>query len=174
MNPLLDPGALSYPEAGATLRGPLPAGYNHLRHRTRVGTGREAFEAVGRAVTTFAMHRAVGLRVRADRERAEPGVRLDNGLGIGRLELSVPCEVVWAAYERDLTGFAYGTRHGHPEQGEESFLVELAEDGAVWFTVTAFSRPATWYTRLAGPVVPFLQLRFARLCGRRLRRLAAA
>ncbi|MFJ5547919.1 DUF1990 family protein [Streptomyces sp. NPDC093225] len=174
MNQAYEADTLSYPERGATLRTPLPAGYHHLRHRARVGTGRAAFEAAGTAVTTFAMHRAAGLRVRADREHAEPGVRLANALGIGPLAFAVPCEVVWAAYERDLMGFAYGTRPGHPERGEESFVVELDADGAVWFTVTAFSRPATWYTRLAGPVVPFLQMRFARLCARRLRRIAGA
>ncbi|MEV7419630.1 DUF1990 domain-containing protein [Streptomyces sp. NPDC089919] len=168
-----DPDSLSYPERAATLHRPLPAGYNHLHHRTRIGTGRAAFERAGTAVTTFAMHRAAGLRVRAAGPRAEPGIRLGNALGVGRFEISVPCEVVWTAYESDLTGFAYGTRPGHPEQGEESFLVELDAQGAVWFTVTAFSRPATWYTRLAGPLVPFLQMRFARLCGRRLRRIAA-
>lgn len=46
--------------------------------------------------------------------------------------------------------------------------------GGVWFTVTAFSRPARWYTRLAGPVVPFLQMRCARRIGRRVRTLAAS
>ncbi|MEV7722996.1 DUF1990 family protein, partial [Streptomyces sp. NPDC088184] len=31
---------LSYPEVGATRLGPLPDGYHHLHHRTRVGRGR--------------------------------------------------------------------------------------------------------------------------------------
>ncbi|MCX5192975.1 DUF1990 domain-containing protein [Streptomyces sp. NBC_00249] len=165
--------SLSYAERGATRQRPLPAGYHHLHHRTRIGHGREAFEAAGAAVSSFRMHRATGATVRADGD-ALPGARVEIGLGIGRLRICVPCEVIWTPDGPDRAGFAYGTLSGHPESGEESFLVELAEDGTVWFEVTAFSRPAAWYTRLAGPLVPVLQRGYARLLGRRLRALAAA
>ncbi|MFD8147199.1 DUF1990 family protein [Streptomyces sp. NPDC059708] len=163
---------LSYPEHGATRRRPLPDGYHHLHHRTRIGHGREVFEAAGAAVGDFRMHRATGVSVRADGP-AVPGARVEIGLGVGPLRIDVPCEVVWTPDAPALAGFAYGTLTGHPESGEESFLVELAPDGTVWFEVTAFSRPAAWYTRLAGPLVPVLQLAYVRLLGRRLRTLAA-
>ncbi|KJY32014.1 MULTISPECIES: DUF1990 family protein [Streptomyces] len=163
---------LSYPERGATLRRPLPDGYHHLHHRAPIGHGREVFEAAGAAVTSFRMHRATGASVRADGP-AVPGRRVEIGLGLGPLRITVPCEVVWTPDAPGLAGFAYGTLTGHPESGEESFLVELAPDGTVWFEVTAFSRPASWYTRLAGPLVPVLQRGYARLLGRHLRALAA-
>lgn len=163
----------SYPEVGATRQAPLPAGYHHLRHRVPVGTGRAAFEAAGRAVTTWRLHRATGVRVRADAARAEPGVAVECALGVGPLRLAAPCVVVWTAYENDRTGFAYGTTGRHPERGEESFVVELAGDGTVWFTVTAFSLPGRWYTRLAGPFVPACQHWYARRLGRTLRRIAS-
>ncbi|MFE9396655.1 DUF1990 family protein [Streptomyces flavidovirens] len=162
----------TYPEVGATGQAPLPAGYHHLRHRVPVGTGRAAFEATGAAVTTWRMHRESGARVRADAVRAEPGVAVEVSIGAGPLRVAAPCEVVWTAYEKDRTGFAYGTTGRHPECGEESFVVELADDGTVWFTVTAFSRPAAWYTRLAGPLVPACQHWYARRLGRTLRRIA--
>ncbi|OEJ34644.1 DUF1990 family protein [Streptomyces subrutilus] len=165
---------LSYPDRGATARRPLPAGYHHLHHRTRVGRGRAAFEAAGVAVTTFQAHRTSGMLVRADAGAVRPGGRVVVGIGWGPLRISAPCEVVWTAYEPTRVGFAYGTLAGHPESGEESFVVELDADGTVWFTVTAFSRPAGWYTRLAGPVVPVLQRSYARWLGRHVRRLAAA
>ncbi|MFG2875539.1 DUF1990 family protein [Streptomyces sp. NPDC048337] len=165
---------LSYRDRGATARQPLPAGYNHLRHRTRIGRGREVFEAAGVAVTTFHAHRASGMRVRAGSGAVRAGDRVEVGIGLGPLRITAPCRIIWTAYEPTRVGFAYGTLTGHPESGEESFLVDLDPDGTVWFTVTAFSRPASWYTRLAGPVVPFLQLNYARLLGRRLRRLAVA
>jgi uncharacterized protein (UPF0548 family) len=44
----------------------------------------------------------------------------------------------------------------------------------VWFTVMAFSRPASWYTRLAGPLVPVVQKWYAKRLGRTVRRLATA
>ncbi|MFE0641709.1 DUF1990 family protein [Streptomyces sp. NPDC058877] len=166
---------LTYREVGAT-RTPdaLPEGYQHLRHSTVVGHGRAAFETAGAAVTTWRMHRASGALVDADADLAEPGVRLTVALGAGGLRLGVPCSVIWTAYEEDRIGFAYGTLGGHPECGEESFMVTLGADDTVRFTVTAFSRPATWYTRLAGPLVPRLQHAYARHLGRTLRRLVKA
>ncbi len=135
--------------------------------------GGDVFRAAGTAVTTWGMHRATGARVHAaEADRAAPGVRLRVAAGFGRLEYAVPCRVVWAAYGEDRTGLAYGTLEGHPESGEESFVVTLDPDGSVWFTVTAFSRPARWYTRLAGPAVPVLQRWYARRLGRAVRRLA--
>ncbi|MBT2511076.1 DUF1990 domain-containing protein [Streptomyces sp. ISL-98] len=164
---------LNYPEVGGTRQSVLPAGYNHLHHRTRVGTGRRAFETAGTAVTTWRLHRDSGVRVRADAVRAEPGAAVECAIGVGPLRVTAPCEVVWTAYETDRTGFAYGTTGGHPECGEESFVVELADDGTVWFTVTAFSRAGRWYTRLAGPIMPVLQHWYARRLGATLRRIAA-
>ncbi|MFE0647346.1 DUF1990 family protein [Streptomyces sp. NPDC059534] len=164
--------ALTYPEVGAT-RTPeaLPAGYHHLRHSVAVGSGRAAFEKAGEAVTTWRMHRRSGASVRSEALRAEPGVSLEVSVGVGAVRLGAPCSVVWTAYEENRTGFAYGTLTGHPERGEESFIVSLEPGGTVRFTVTAFSRPAAWYTRLAGPVIPVLQLAYARRLGRTLRRL---
>lgn len=167
-------GPFSYPEVGATARRPLPDGYQQLHHTERIGHGRAVFEAAGTAVTTWAMHCDSGARVRATTDRAEPGTRVTVSLGLGPLRLTAPCEVVWTAYGEDRTGFAYGTLAGHPECGEEVFMVDLRDDGSVWFTVTAFSRPAAWYSRLAGPVVPVLQKAYARRLGRCLRRIAAA
>lgn len=165
---------LSYPDRGATARRPLPAGYHHLLHRTRVGRGRAAFETAGAAVTTFHAHRTSGMRVRAADGAVRPGSRIVVGMGLGPLRIDAPCEVIWTAYEPARVGFAYGTLSGHPESGEESFVVEIDPDGTVWFTVTAFSRPAAWYTRAAGPLVPFLQRNYARWLGRHVRRLATA
>lgn len=166
---------LSYPEIGASTRpgASLPAGYRHLHYRLLLGHGRDVLERAGTAVTTWQMHRAAGVRIRADAGRAAPGVAVECAVGAGPLRLVAPCEVVWSTYEPGRIGFAYGTRAGHPECGEESFLVEMGPDKAVWFTVTAFSRPARWYTRLAGPLVPLFQHLYARRCGLTLRHLVA-
>ncbi|GHH40792.1 uncharacterized protein (UPF0548 family) [Streptomyces candidus] len=73
--------------------------------------------------------------------------------------------------EERRAGFGYGTLPGHPECGEEVFLVETDQaDGSVWLTVRAFSRPVAWYARAAGPLVPLFQAAYARRCGRVLRR----
>ncbi|MFF4952394.1 DUF1990 family protein [Streptomyces chattanoogensis] len=163
---------VSYPEEGGTRRSPLPPGYSHLHVAVPIGRGRDVLMAAGEAVTTFRMHRAAGAVIQADATRAAPGVAVEVGLGIGPLRLRAPCRVVWTVADGDRIGFGYGTRDGHPECGEESFVVERRADDSVWFTVTAFSRPAAWYARLAGPLVPVLQRCYARHLGRTLRRLA--
>ncbi len=163
---------LTYPEVGATGRAPLPPGYDHLHEELPIGRGRAALAAAGEAITTFRMHRAAGTGIRSDAPRAAPGVAVEVSLGVGPLRLRAPCRVVWTADEADRIGFAYGTRQGHPECGEEAFLAELRDDGTVWFTVTAFSRPAQALTRLAGPLIPVFQRAYVRRLGRTLRRLA--
>ncbi|MBL1100631.1 DUF1990 family protein [Streptomyces coffeae] len=165
---------LTYPELGATRRWPLPGGYHQLRVRTAVGHGPAVFERAGQAVLDWRMHRAVGVSIRSSEPVATPGRPVVVGLGVGRLRLRAPCEVVWTVADGSRTGFGYGTLPGHPECGEESFVVGLESDDSVVLTVTAFSRPVAWYTRMAGPLVPVLQRAYARRCGRVLRRLAAA
>ena len=161
---------LTYPQVGATRTGQLPAGYRHLRHRTAIGAGEDVLARAGEAILTFRMHRAIGARISSDAGRAAPGVPLIVGLG----PLRAPCEVVWTVEEADRIGFAYGTRPGHPAIGEEAFLVERDEHDRIWFTVTAFSRPAGALMRVAGPFAVAFQHAFARACGLALRRLTRA
>ena len=59
--------------------------------------------------------------------------------------------MVWVVDEPDRRGFGYGTLPGHPESGEESFVVSLRPDGDVVYELRAFSRPATPLSRLGGP-----------------------
>ncbi|PLW74373.1 DUF1990 family protein [Streptomyces sp. SCUT-3] len=166
-------GPFDYPGVGATRDPALlpPAGYRLLRVRTRIGSGEGLVAAAGQAVLDWRMHRAVGVRIEASAPVAAPGVRVTVGLGFGPLLLRAPCEVVWSVREDDRVGFAYGTLPGHPECGEEAFVVERDTDGTVRLSVTAFSRPALWYTRAAGPAVRLFQRAYAGRCGTVLREL---
>jgi uncharacterized protein (UPF0548 family) len=139
----------TYAEVGATA-GELPDGYAHLRERTPLRT--RDLDAAAEAVLTFAMHRAAGARVRSSADRAAPGVSVRIALGLGFLRFRAPCRVVWCVAEPDRAGFAYGTLPGHPECGEESFVVRRAGDGRLALVVTAFSRPARPYASLGGGV----------------------
>lgn len=146
-------GEFTYPDVGATRRpGPLPAGYDHVRMRGKAGTGSEVFATVAEALMTWNIHRGTGLHVEVAAERAAVGVRVISSVGAGPIRLRIPCQVVWVLNEPTRAGFAYGTLPRHPASGEESFVVEIDEDDDVWFTVTAFSRPARWYTKLGGPI----------------------
>jgi uncharacterized protein (UPF0548 family) len=161
--------ALTYAEVGATESLPMPAGYHHLRYRRRIGA--VSLDAAASAVLTFAVHRASGVQMRTDAARAVVGAPVTVIAGIGPLRLAAPCQVV-AVYETgERRGFAYGTLPGHPERGEEAFLVSRETDGEVWFEVRAFSRPASLITKLGGPIVPLGQRAYAWNLGRTLRRL---
>jgi uncharacterized protein (UPF0548 family) len=162
---------LTYAEVGATQDDPLPAGYRHLRYRSRLGRG--GFDVAAEAVLTFAMHRA-GEQVAASAPRAAPGVAVTTRIGLGPLRLIAPCRVVWAEDGPDRAGFGYGTLAGHPARGEESFVVTREAGDEVWFTVTAFSVPARWYMAAAGPIAPLIQAYYARHRARALRRLYRA
>jgi uncharacterized protein (UPF0548 family) len=164
----------TYPEAGATQHGPLPAGYRHLRRRMQVGTGATAFAGAAEAVLTWRMHEAMGVPVEASTPRAAPGTSVATRPGLGPIRFDAPCVVVWAEEGERRAGFGYGTAAGHPLRGEEAFVVTWDEDGGVWLDVVAFSRPVRWWVRLAGPLLPVFQRYYAHRCGAALRRLGEA
>jgi uncharacterized protein (UPF0548 family) len=58
--------------------------------------------------------------------------------------------------EPNRCGFAYGTLRGHPERGEESFVVERDGD-VVTLCIRAFSAPGTMAVRVAGPAPRLIQ-----------------
>lgn len=162
----------TYPEVGATREARRPDGHRHLRKRMLVGHGPAVFGNAADAVMEFWMHRAIPVRVDASASRAAPGVSVVIGMGVGPLRLTAPCRIVWTREEQRYAGWAYGTLAGHPQSGEESFVVHLDDEGDVWLTVTAFSRPATTAAELAGPFGRAFQGAYARRCGAVLRRLA--
>ncbi|PWU46609.1 DUF1990 domain-containing protein [Micromonospora sp. S4605] len=141
---------LTYPEEGAT-RGGLPAGYHHVHRRARLGAGRVGFEGAAHALSGWDMHRRVGLAVIASSPVAVAGSVVVLTLGWGWLRIAAPCRVVYTVDEPNRRGFAYGTLPGHPECGEEAFIVELAANDEVWFDIRAFSRPALLVARAGGP-----------------------
>jgi uncharacterized protein (UPF0548 family) len=146
---------LTYSEVGATASGELPAGYDHLATSAQIGTGRERFEQAANAVMHWGMQRGAGLRVRASSEI----VKLDAVVLVKMMGfLQAPCRVVYVIDEPDVRGFAYGTLPGHPESGEERFAVRRDPNtSAVFAEVTAFSRPATWWSKAGGPFVAMAQ-----------------
>ncbi len=143
--------APTYREVGATT-GALPGGYRHVERSGGIGHGRPAFDAAVARLLGWGVHRAVGLGVEATAPSASLGTTVLLRAGVGPLRGHAPCRVVVVVDQPRRAGFAYGTLPGHPEIGEELFLVTLDDHDVVRFTVTAFSRPATTWARLGGPV----------------------
>jgi uncharacterized protein (UPF0548 family) len=108
--------------------------------------------------------------VSASAPAAVPGAVVVLGLGIGPVQVEAPCRVVYAVDEPHRRGFAYGTLPGHPESGEQAFVVAHHDDDAVSLTITAFSRPATRLAKIVGPLEGIAQ---RLITGRYLRSLSA-
>jgi uncharacterized protein (UPF0548 family) len=143
---------LTYPEVGASRAPRMPDGYAHREFSAVVGAGPAAFERAVAAVFDWRMQRAAGLRVHASGSPREAGTVVVLTAGLPRLGYHIPCRVVWAQTTGPEQGFGYGTLPGHPESGEECFLVSTADDGAVVFRTRVFSRLASPLARLGGPV----------------------
>jgi uncharacterized protein (UPF0548 family) len=147
----------TYAEEGATRHRPLPDGYVHLDRIADLGVGRTTFERAAGALMAWQMHRRAGLAIAAE---GQPTVGQTVLAGFGRpLCLVIPCRVVYVVQEDRRRGFGYGTLPGHPEQGEESFVVSHEADDRVALTITAFSRPGSHLNRLTGAVDHWLQER---------------
>jgi uncharacterized protein (UPF0548 family) len=164
--------ALSYQEHAAT-RGELPAGYHRVERVAVLGRGPELFARARAATFAWGIQTGSGIRVRVvDEARGRP-LRAGDTV-VMRVPLwprDVPCRVVYVIDEtRDIQrlGFAYGTLPGHPESGEEAFIVDQTDDGSVWLTIRAFSRPASWQWWV---VYPFLRIAQAIITRRYFRAL---
>lgn len=153
----------TYPEVGATRalalgeRTEPPAGYHYLSRTARAGHGDAAFSRAREVVLGWGMQHRAGAALYPPEVRPERGRTALVITRIGPVSIAAPCRVVWRLDDERRAGFGYGTLPGHPECGEEAFLVARDESDDVWVSVLAFSRPGTWYTRLAGPLNRLLQ-----------------
>jgi uncharacterized protein (UPF0548 family) len=152
------PGNLTYQEVGATrAKTTMPHRYSVLTRRELVGP-RGAFGLAAEFVLAFGLQRGAGFDVRPSTPTARAGTEVVMRARFGPVRVVAPARVVYVVEEEHRRGFAYGTLAGHPERGEEMFLVERDDDGT-WLEIRAFSRPGRWFTRLAGPVGKLLQRR---------------
>lgn len=144
----------TYPEVGLTA-GSLPAGYR-ITNATRTLATDTDFDHAARSLLGWQVHQRAGFAVAASSRQVAEATVVRLSLGIGRLALVAPCRVVFVINEPHQRGFAYGTLPGHPECGEEFFLLDRV-DSTITFTITAFSRPASLLAKLTGPVGSSLQ-----------------
>jgi uncharacterized protein (UPF0548 family) len=148
---------LTYDAVGTARSGAVPDGFRGGHRSAVVGSGRADLERAAAALFDWRAQRAAGLRVRATGPAWEPGTVVVLTAGLPRLGYDIPCRVVWGQTTGDERGFAYGTLPGHPESGEECFLVRLTPAGDVVHEIRVFFRLASPAARLAGPLSLLLQ-----------------
>lgn len=142
----------TYDDIGATLIGVRPQGFHHDRYETSLGHGSQTFQRAVNGLKTWEAHHVPGVRVFPKQQDIEIGATVVVTLGTPLLALVAPCRIVSVVDDPTRRGFAYGTLPGHPEQGEEAFVVSISPDGVVRFEIVAFSRPGDPLVRLSGPI----------------------
>lgn len=160
--PLSYPSSLA-PDAAAS------AGL-HVLNQSATLTRRD-FDAAARDLLAWRMHERAGLRVAASDIPLRAGSVVLMRWGPGPLSVRIPCRVLEVVDEPTRRGFSYGTLPGHPEAGEEQFVLERLADGRLRLTISAVSRPASALARLGGPLARAAQALMTRRYLRALDRL---
>jgi len=122
-----------------------------------VGTGQADFDAASGSLRRWGAQPGIGAHVEPPDEPVRVGGTVLVVLQIGPLYVIAPNRIVEVVDEPGRFAYAYATLPGHPERGEESFSVELLDDGTVRATIRVQAVPATLPARLAAPVVRWLQ-----------------
>lgn len=145
---------VTYDHVGSTL-GPTD---RRVRREERAGgTGEEGFAAGIAAIRRWVAHDGIGARVHPAGTPIEVGRTLLVVLPVGPACLVVPNRIVAVVDEPRRFGFAYGSLPGHDERGEESFEVELGDDGRVVARVSVDAAPGTRLTTVVAPLTLTLQ-----------------
>ena len=153
-------GGLTYPSVGASVRGLAPRGFRLVERTVVLGSGEAAYARAAAATLWWGIQRGAGIRVSAPDRALREGD--DVVMRVPLWPRDVPCRVVAVVEEPRRAGFAYGTLPGHPERGEEAFVVELSEDETVRLRVRAFSRPASPIFWIGYPAVRLMQAIYTR------------
>lgn len=172
--------SVTYEAVGGTrdadFRDRVPAGFRPIMHRVRIGDGAERWKHATTRVLSWGVQRYAGYEIiRTDAPDAAavpfgpdglpvimPGDSVVLKIPLGLIRLAAPARVIYVIDEPHRKGFAYGTLAGHPERGEEAFIVEQAADGSVWFELRAFSRPANLFWWLGIPIGRLVEAHYTR------------
>jgi uncharacterized protein (UPF0548 family) len=135
------------------------------RHEEVVGHGADDFVAACESLRTWAVFRQSWSQPALPFAALEVGETVGYTARASGVWWSCCCRIVATIDETDTDGarrfgFDYGTLRGHPERGEERFLVTMTRDGTVHFSLFAVSRPGRWFTWIGLPLARRAQARF--------------
>ena len=138
----------TYAPMGVTLEPTTPM----EQHRAVLGSGEKTFRQARAALQGWQTHQSRWLRLYPDTVPPTEGRTVLVLLTFGGLCLAFGCRIVRVSDGEHAFGFAYGSLPGHPERGEELFLVEWHADDRVTFTLRAHSQPANRVYLLGRPL----------------------
>lgn len=142
---------VTYDHVGSTLD---PAVACHAR---TVELGQDTFDAAVDGLKAWACHRGIGATVHPEGAPIIEGSTVLVVLRAGPVRLLAPDRIVAVVNEPDRFGFVYGTLPGHPEKGEEAFLVDRHANGRTTATIRVVAEGDWLIARIASPLVRCLQ-----------------
>ncbi len=122
-----------------------------------IGEGPVVFDEGREALRTWVAHTGIGASIEPAGQPVVAGATLLVVLGRGPFHVVAPNRIVGVVDEPGCFGFAYGSLPGHPERGEESFVVEHLDDGTVRVTIRLQAIAGSVAARAGGPLVRYLQ-----------------
>jgi uncharacterized protein (UPF0548 family) len=117
------------------------------------------FESGCQALRGWASHLAAGIILDPPEPPLTVGQTVAIAIPLPFSSISATCRIIETIDEPDRFGFVYATLPHHPEDGEESFIVERRSDGTAFYTVTAVWRPGMLCTRIGAPITRRVQQR---------------
>lgn len=159
----------TYPEQGMTRQDGPQVGYVRDHNRVHLGTGSSLYMESKVALRRWHQFELGWVRVRTNNVPLKPDETVCLQVHFALLWKLFACRIVYIVEEEDTSspikkfGFAYGTLPGHPESGEERFLIEWNSiDDSVWYDILAYSQPGNFAVALGYPFSRLMQKRFAR------------
>jgi uncharacterized protein (UPF0548 family) len=153
---------VTYTDVGAARDGTKPRGFHVDVFSVELGRGDAVFERAKDGLRQWAAHREAGVSVTPPDAQLVVGETVGLVVRTGGVYMRAACRVVWTIDESDRFGFGYGTLPGHPECGEEAFVVNRDDEGRITFDISAVSKPRHPLVRLGAPVARFMQMRATR------------
>lgn len=138
-------------------------GYKFDCHRIKLGKGQRVYKAAIKALQAWQQFNLGWVEIANNGAPIKPGTTAIIVVSMKLFWVMCACKIVYLLEDQHKFGFAYGTLEGHPESGEELFLVEFnPEDESVWYEIRAFSKPGLILVSLVYPFTRGMQKKFAR------------
>jgi len=153
---------ITYAARGASANAEKVPGFDNDFQRVSIGQGAAAFEQACNAIRQWRMFPKPWTIILPPNTPIQSGETVAMYAKAFGLWWRNSCRIIYVVNEQGRFGFAYGTLPGHIECGEELFQVEQDENGQVWYTLRAFSKPKRWYAKIAYPLMRMFQARFRR------------
>jgi uncharacterized protein (UPF0548 family) len=142
----------TFPNLGATLTENTPRGFRRMTKQVLLGRGDVVFDRASEGIRTWRSHELLGVRIYPTATSPTLNGTVVVTLGSRFASIAAPCRIIAVIDEPERIGFVYATLPGHPEQGEELFIVSIGDEGTVRFRISAISAPGDRLTRIAGPL----------------------